>query len=227
MDLFLYEEIMLLALRDDKGTVSSHYAEYAIAGAVLAEVLLESRIAIDNSSKKLIELKDKTRIGDPIIDEAVALLAKSRKPVPLQTWLDQIANIKELRHKVAKQLCERGILSAEESKVLLLFTRRVYPEINPEPEKKILQRLRNAIFGSSDEIDPRTMVLISLAHSARLLEENFGHAEIKLQRERIKRIVDGEIAGNATKEVITACETVLIVTTIIPTILATTVMVNN
>ena len=189
--------------------------------------LLESRIEIDTSSKKLIELKDETRFGDPIIDESIALLAKSNKPMPLRKWLDQIANIKELRHKVAKQLCERGIVSAEESKVLLLFTRRVYPEINPEPEKQILQRLRNAIFGSSDDIDPRTMVLISLAHSARLLEENLGHKEIKSQQERIKQIVDGEIAGKATKEVITACETVLIVTTIVPSILTTTVMINN
>ena len=38
--LFLYEEIMLLALRNQKGTVATSFSEHAVAGAVLAELNL-------------------------------------------------------------------------------------------------------------------------------------------------------------------------------------------
>ena len=41
--LFLYEEIMLLALRDEEGTIANGYCEFMVAGAILAELLLDRR----------------------------------------------------------------------------------------------------------------------------------------------------------------------------------------
>ncbi len=41
--LFLYEEAMLLALRDEKGTVMTSFPDQVVAGAVLAELLLDGR----------------------------------------------------------------------------------------------------------------------------------------------------------------------------------------
>lgn len=51
--LFLQEEIMLLALRDKEGTIASgSMYQYAISGAILAELLLNNRIVVDESKKK-------------------------------------------------------------------------------------------------------------------------------------------------------------------------------
>jgi hypothetical protein len=47
--LFLYEEIMLLALRDEKGTVVTSFSEYAVAGAVLAERQLVSERSLNEA----------------------------------------------------------------------------------------------------------------------------------------------------------------------------------
>jgi golgi phosphoprotein 3 len=55
--LFLYEEIMLLALSNDKGTILTSYPEYNISGAILAELLLEHRISIDRTQKQLVTIK--------------------------------------------------------------------------------------------------------------------------------------------------------------------------
>jgi hypothetical protein len=42
--LFLYEEVMLLALRDEEGTIASGTMyQYAIGAAILAELLLNKR----------------------------------------------------------------------------------------------------------------------------------------------------------------------------------------
>ena len=45
--LFLHEEVMLLALRDKEGTIASgSMYQYAIGGAVLAELLLHDRVEV-------------------------------------------------------------------------------------------------------------------------------------------------------------------------------------
>ena len=64
--LHLYEEVMLLALRDEEGTIATGYAEHVLAGAILADLLLDSRISIENSRKQLVNVRNKRATGDPI-----------------------------------------------------------------------------------------------------------------------------------------------------------------
>lgn len=92
----------------------------------------------------------------------------------------------------------------DEKTILLLFTQRIYPEINPEPEREIINRLHSTIFTDTDDIDARTIVLLSLAKSANILPVIFGKKEIKQRKKRIEQIVNGDIAGKATKEAIEA-----------------------
>jgi len=219
--LFLYEEIMLLALRDQKGTLATNYSEIAVAGAVLAELLLDRRIAVDGTSKALVDVRDPAPTGDPIIDECLGKMTASGKRASLQSWLSRLAGIKKLRHKVALQLCNRGVLRADEDTVLFIFTRKVYPEINPVPEKKIIERVRTAIFTDTDQVDPRTVALISLASGTDLLGGMFGRKVVRTRKKRIEKIVNGEMTGKATREVIAACESAVMVATMAATIAAT------
>jgi golgi phosphoprotein 3 len=220
--LFLYEEIMLLALRNEKGTLVTGFVEYAVAGAVLAEWLLDGRITIEDARRHLVDVRNARPLGDPVLDECLERMLSAGRRGSLQTWVSRLAGIKDLRHKVARQLCERRILRAEEDKVLLLFTRRVYPEINPVPEKQIVERLRRAIFTDVDPVDPRTVVLVSLAHGAGLLNEAFGGRNVRGRRKRIDQMVKGELAGRATREVIVACQTAVMVATMVPALVAST-----
>lgn len=219
--LFLYEEIMLLALRDKQGTVTTDYLEYAIAGAVLAELLLDRRITISDARKQLVDVQDSNLTGDPIIDECLDKMRAAKRRASLQTWVSRLASIKDLRHRVGQQLCNRGILRADKEKVLHIFTRRTYPEINPVPEEKIIERLRAAVLGDDEQVEPRTAVLVSLANGANLLSENLGRKEVKNRRKRIKQIVNGEMTGKATQEAIAASQAALMVTVIFPAVIAT------
>jgi len=51
--LFLYEEVLLLALKDEEGTIASgtNY-QYALAGDILADLLLEEKITVEERKKK-------------------------------------------------------------------------------------------------------------------------------------------------------------------------------
>ena len=91
------------------------------------------------------------------------------------------------------------------------------------PEKKIVDRLRAAIFTDRDDIDPRTVLLLSLADGSDLLRQTFGRKEIRARKKRIEKIANGDLTGKATKEVIAACQTAVMVAAIMPAIVSTTV----
>jgi len=223
--LFLHDEIMLLALRDEEGTIArGTMYQYAIGGAVLAELLLHKRIGIDESKKKrLVNLVSSEPVGETLIDECLEKISSAKRRASLQTWVSRFAGLKNLKHRVAEQLCKRGILRADEGDVLLIFTRKIYPEANPVPERELIERLRKAIFTDTQDVDPRTVVLVSLANSAGLLNVVFEKKKMKGRRARIEQIINGEMTGKAAKEAIEAMQAAVMVTVIIPTLITTTV----
>jgi hypothetical protein len=224
-NLCLYEEIMLLALRDKEGTIAAGPTyQYAIGAAVLAELLLSERIVVDPSDKrKLVELVSSAPLGESLLDEGLEKIATAKRRGSLQTWVSRFAAIKNLKHLVAQRLCQRGILRADEDKVLLIFTRKIYPEVNPEPERRLIERLREAIFTDASDIDPRTVVLVSLANSAGILSVVFDSKRLKARKARIERIINGEITGKAARQAIQAMQAAIMVTIIMPAIMTTTI----
>lgn len=222
--LFLHEEIMLLALRDEKGTVEfgSRY-NYAMGGAILADLLLAGRIAIEDGKKKLLNLATKKLMDDSVIDECRKKIASAKRRANAQTWVQRFSSLKKLHHRVAQGLCKRGILRADEDKVLLIFRRQIYPELNPQPERKLIERLRKAIFGDSRSIDPRTVTLISLANAANLLRIPFDKKDLKKRKKRIDQIINGEMMGKATKQAVEAAQAAVMVACVLPAVTVTTI----
>jgi len=223
--LFLHEEIMLLALRDREGTVEfgSNYG-YALSGAILAELLMGKRIEVEETKRKLVNLVSAEPMGEAVLDECLEKVRNAKRRANAQAWVNSFLQVKKLHHRIADSLCERGILRADEGTVLLLFKRKVYPEIDPLPERKLITRLRNAIFGDSRTVDPRTVVLISLADSAGLLAIPFDKKQLKARKQRIKQITDGELMGKAAREAIEAAQAAAVmVACITPAITAATV----
>ncbi len=202
--LFLHQEIVLLALHNDKGTLASGFSEYSVAGAVLAELLLENNISIDEKQKQLVSVVNSNYVGDPIIKECLNKINSSKRRASLDTWISRLADTKNLMNSVLQQLCERKIVHIEEDKIFFIFKQKIYPEINPLPEEKMVERLRTAIFTDKEVTDPRTVILVSLADSADLLEDVFGRKELKPRKQRIKEIISGEATGEKLTEIIQA-----------------------
>jgi Golgi phosphoprotein 3 len=222
--LYLHEEVLLLALEDKKGTVSSgSLHNFAVGGAVMAELLLEKRIDVEEvKKKKFARVLSSTPVGEPLIDECLAKMAGAKKRAQLQTWVSKFANVRNLKHRIAERLAGRGILRVDEGKVLGIFTRKIYPESDPGPERAMIARLREAIFSDSGEVDPRTVVLLSLADSADLLKSIFPKKELKSRKARIEKVVNGEMTGKATKEAIQAMQAAVMVACIMPALFAAT-----
>ena len=222
--LFLHEEILLLALRDEKGTVASGTMfTFGMGGAILAELLLEERIRVVQPKKTpLAELQRSAKLGDPVVDECLQKIRDAKKRASLQTWVSRFANVKKLKHRVAERLCTRGILRADQDKILGIFTRKIYPEIDSGPEKRVVERLRRAIFENGKEVDPRTVTLVSLAHHTGLLKVTFDKKRLKARKERIEKIMNGDLTGKATKQAIEAMQAAVTVACVMPALMVAT-----
>ena len=222
--LYLHEEILLLALRDKKGTIDHRAGRFlhVIAGAILAELMLAEKINLDGKRHKLINVVDPTSAAEPILDEVLQQMVDARRRKSIQAWVRQIALVSKLKQRTATGLCDKGILRKEEAKVLWLFKTIRYPELDPKPERALLGRIEAAIFSSHAEVDIRTSILISLAYGSNLLSISFARKDLRSQRKRIKQIIDGELIGKATADVMQAIQAAAAMAAIMPVVITTT-----
>ena len=218
----LHEEVLLLALRNDKGTVAGGVMyQQAAGGALLAELILEKRLGtVTEGRSTYAVVEDRSPLGDALLDECLEQVAAASRRGKLATWVGRFAGMKKLLHRAAAGLRDKGVLREDESQLLVLFTRRTYPELDPSYEREITDRLDRAIFSDDGSVDARTAVLIALAHHAGLLKANFDKGRLKDRRDRIESVINGHAVGNATKEAIDAVKAAILVTTLIPVMAA-------
>ncbi len=221
--LFLHEEMLLLALRDREGTVAAgSMFSYAMGGGILAELLLTGRIEVEEGKKKLVNLLSDKSFGCDVLDESLDRIATAKRRASAQNWVSRFAHLKKLRNRVAMDLCDLRILREDEDRVLLIFKRNIYPEIDPRPERKLIERLRKAIFTTARDVEPRTVVLLSLADGADLLKIPFDRKELKARKKRIEKLTSGDLMGKATREAVQAAQAAIMVAVMVPTMVAVT-----
>jgi Golgi phosphoprotein 3 len=220
--LHLHEEVLLLALRNDKGTVAGGVMyQQAVGGAILAELILEGRVRTSTEGRSTYAMVENNKsLGDPIVDECLNRVATANRRAKLSTWVQRFGGLSQLKHRVAAELVRKGVLREDEQRVLLLFTRRIYPELDPAHERRIVQRLEAAVFSEAAVVDPRTMVLVALAHHAGLLKANLDRTRLKARKARITSIIAGDAIGKATKQAIEAAQAALVVASVMPAIIA-------
>jgi len=215
----LYQAVMLLALSEERGTMNGAYVEYATAAALLSELLMHERIAIEADNKNKVSVMDDASTDDALLDEALGQIKSAKRQRKLQDWVQKLGQLKDLKHKVAQSLVDAHIVAAEKEKVLWLFERRVYPELNPEPEQQIREAMRSAVM-SDDEVEPRVAILVALANSAKLLPQVFTKQELKQRKKRIEQLEKGEMVSAAAKQAVAAIEAAVMVAAIMPAITA-------
>lgn len=224
--LFLHEEVTLLALSDEKGTVETgSWYKQVVGGAVLAELMRNERVRVQskreadatgslfNRAPKLV-VTDPKPIGDELADEWLKKISESDKLRPVGHWLNKIAGISQLKARVASRLVDLEILEERESKVLWVFSRRIYPELESAPEEAIRRRLDDAIFNDNTEADVGTVILLSLVKSGEFLPRLFDRKKLKSRRKHIDRLIAGEKFGAATAALIESIQATIVAVTV-------------
>lgn len=220
--LYPHEELLLLALHDEKGTAASNTAyTHAIGGAVIAELLLLKRISLSEQRKSiLVDLGNATPTGEPLLDACLERIANAKRRRSVGAWVTDFAGMKRLRHRIAEGLCNRGVLKAREGKVLLVFSRTTYPTADTAPERDLLERLRRAVEGEIP--DPQTLIVLSLAMRTGLLHLALGSKTVKQNRKWIEQLIEGDFVGSPTKHAAQAAQAAAMVATMTATTVAVT-----
>ncbi|NIM10803.1 MAG: hypothetical protein GTO45_02350 [Candidatus Aminicenantes bacterium] len=207
MELRLAEELLLIALDDEKGTIISSASlaiGYGLAGAILMEMAENKKIEMDGKKLKLV---NPGLTGDFVIDRVVEMISKSKKDRTLQHWVSQIGyKIKDIKEKLLEDLINKVILEKKEGKVLWIFTTKKYPTRYDKPENLVRKRIIDIVMNQG-EADSRSLMLISLIEACELTKEVFrDKEEYKIAKKRIKELAAGDMVNKAIHEAVQAIQ---------------------
>ena len=196
------EEIMLLFLDDQTGKFENMYYEefkYALAGAVLMDLALRSKIDTDLEKLKVV---DPNPTGEEILDGFLNKIAESDEEMNTFYWVSEIAKSgAEIRDKALESLVRRGILKVEEKKILWVIGVRRYPTVDDTQEKEVRRRIID-LLNSDDIPSPHDVVLVSLADTFELFPNIVGEYEAKKLAPRIEQVSKLDLIGQSVSHVL-------------------------
>jgi golgi phosphoprotein 3 len=198
----LAEELLLLSIDDQKGTVIScdQVLDYGLAGSVLVELILQQKVEITDN---LVIVTDVTSTGDQILDAAIAKIQQATQPVLAQRWIDSLSSdLGGLRQILLDQLVVKGILRKDEQKILWMFSVANYPTQDVAVENEVRRRVRAAVMtGNFDS--SRTLVLVAILSTCRFVLNSIFKPEEQAQVNiRVKEMLDADFTGKAIAEVV-------------------------
>lgn len=215
--LSLGEELLLLALDDERGTVHGSAAmamPYALAGALLLELTLAGRLAAEDTA---LIVRDQTPTGDDLLDAALAVIAGATRTGDARYWVGRLDRaVPHLKERLLDQLIVRGILRYDEHRVLGIIPRAHYPVVDFTTEWEMRHRVR-AVILDGETPDARTAILLSLVQACQLTDTLFTRDERARARRRLKEIAQGELVGKAIADTVAGMEAAVTVAVIAAT----------
>lgn len=206
MDLNLAEEYLLLALDDASGRplLSSQTLQLALAGASVAELTLRGALDVsdgaDGGRKGRFRTTGRATPSDPHQREVLELV-QGRKPKDAIQKIGQGGFAKRQREALQESLAARGVLRAEQVKILGLFPSTTWRAHDPEPEAAVRRRVLAALTGSATP-DEWTAAMVSLLLATDLTRKVFPDQDRRALKRRAKQISESEWSGAAVKRAI-------------------------
>jgi hypothetical protein len=206
--LTLVEEIVLLSLNDETGAhlpLPPSALGYGLAGAILSDLIMAERIAVDEGSVKILNSQT---TNNPLLDPWLQRMVDEPYVHSIHYWISAIADEKrDIESSVLDHLIERGILIRKDKKILWVVGLRRYPTIHNEERIEVRTRLQRLIF-SNEKPDHFDSTLISLLDGCYLLPSVFPESELLDRADRIDEIAKSDPVGRevaiATRETLDA-----------------------
>jgi hypothetical protein len=202
----LIAENLLLLLYDDesgKPITGAPGLDYALAGAVLIELTMLGKLDVAGEGEAVkrgrLKVLDASPTGDGILDERLAYVADK----PGKRPKDQIGRLsKKLREQLLARLAERGVLTADEGKVLGIFPVTRWPAADARHEAELRSALESVLKVGTTP-DQRTGALIALLSALNVVPKVVTDAvDKKALKQRAKEIAESDWAADAVKKAV-------------------------
>ncbi len=199
------EDLLLLLLDDDKGTVTTSYPQTALGGALLIELAASGAVEVEEKKglwrTARVRATDPSPITDPLLRAAYDVVAE--KPRGAQELVDRLG--KGVQGQLADRLVDRGLLECRKSRVLGLFPRTRWPATDSTHEEEVRRAITATLVQGQDP-DERTGALIALLHAVDKAHRVVDHRGLSSRevRKRAKEVSEGAWAAQAVRDAIAA-----------------------
>jgi hypothetical protein len=207
--LYLYEQLQLLSMRNEDGKPHNYNLiqrmGYALAGGALMDLLLGGYIGLDE--KKNCIPKQQTA-PNVTLNACLQRIAKAKKPKDAKYWVQILYAYNTSSGQLLQSLIDKGIVRKELRKKWKFFTVKRFPIADIAVKQEVINRLEN-VLGTDEPPEYATLVLLSLAKSARLIPyvfpERFHHNPTALDND-VQAALKKQPHGNFTDEAIEDAE---------------------
>lgn len=190
--LTLTEELMLLAVHDEKGNVifsATSSIPYGISCCMILDLYYKGIISIDENNMEIEIIKnEETHIE--FLDKAFKQLDSKSKSKSLDFWIRALAHdIKDYQNLIYENLVLNGILRREAKKLLFIIKFDRYPTLNPAPELETRDRIHKSVM-MDIEPDNQLLQLIGLMYACNLINEVFPENMRVAAKKSIKSLIE-------------------------------------
>lgn len=195
----LAEDLLLLAWDDEAGkprSSTSVQLPMAIGGALLLDLALRDRLRIEVDVPRA----SSRRTGDDLLDEVATQLRAGPSRRKLKGWIRKVGTSAR-RDEVRERLLARGLLVAEERKVLGLFPVTRHRLDDPAEVERSAAEVRK-VLGGGPPADDRATALVALVGATAVLDRLVPRAERRAARQRAQELAESSPVAAAARAVI-------------------------
>jgi hypothetical protein len=231
--LMLHERLLLLVLDDDKGKNQVRFADKALAGSLLFELLrggaiklVDDRVRAADAAPTDATPTDATPT-DTILRDTVAEIADEAKPRDVRWWVDHLpSRLEPFLPRLAARLVESGVLSQEQHKVLGIFPQTRLPERDHTPEAQVRERLRAVLLGEA-EADADDAELAAMVAALGMVGGLVGRDRRTEAERRAKELSESAELGEAVGRAVKAAQDAVMAAVIAATVAASVAATSN
>ncbi len=196
--LTLPQALMLLALRDDKGSLHAGYFPQALAGASLTELLLAEALESDGAAKAKFTCNSIAKVDGKFLSAIADYIQQDSKARPLKSWAERLSQKSKFINILAEELCELGAVTEEKSKLLGLIPQTRWPTQDGRIEAQLIEEINAALAPNQPliDIDDKIGLLIVLAEAGGFLKPNLDKDLYKASKERLKEMKKAEFLNS-------------------------------
>ncbi len=210
--LSIYEELFLLALDEEKGTIipfAKNNLAHALSGGILAELSLSGKVC--SNDKHRLELLDAAITGDEILDDAIKEIQSSEKSRKLPYWVSQFsARPKKLRERLGESLVAKDLLYQEDRHFFWKPTPTGTGLPIPHSKFEVKNPLRTMIL-AQDESDAHSLALLNVASASEILNLIFTQDEVQIAKRLIHERVFRAALENPAMQTIEEIEQAIVI----------------
>ncbi|WP_428966663.1 GOLPH3/VPS74 family protein [Micromonospora fluostatini] len=165
----LADELFLIGHDDFTGKPLAAAGNFdtALAGAILAELVLDGRLSVDNGA--VVPLDHQPR-DEPLTDQVLSEILRRGSGHSARLWLAFLRDEMQIRERVGGRLAGAGWVRRVESRGLTLRSSVRWPGVNPNLVAAPRVRLAASLQQTYRPLDTPTATLAALIRAANLIK---------------------------------------------------------